>query len=268
MRLRIHDTLKKKLHSRRNLHRSYKFLKSFHSVPLSQAISIGKYATAWSVMTHSMLPLGRMMRTIDLVKDINLNGVPGDIVECGVWSGGSLGLMALADLPFLETRQYVGFDSFEGLPAPTSEDADVFKTYAKSRPVEEVVTESERATRTAIGACVGARVPEVESFLVDELGIPENRLELVPGWFADTLPRWAGPKRRVALLRIDGDWYQSTYDCLDNMYDLVEPGGIITIDDYGAFTGCRKAVEDFFQSRSISPDLQKIDSECIWFRVE
>lgn len=267
MPLGTYNMLRQKLHSDRNLHRSYKFLKSLPSVPLSQMTSVRKYATAWSVMTHSMLPLGRMMGTIDLVRDINSKNVKGDIVECGVWSGGGLGLMALADLPLSETRQYVGFDSFEGLPAPTAEDDEVFNTYAKSRSVEEVITDTEQATRTAIGACVGARVPEVEAFLVDELGIPKNRLDLVPGWFADTLPNWVGLKRSIALLRIDGDWYQSTYDALDNMYGLVQPGGIVTIDDYGAFTGCRKAVEDFFHARSISPDIHKIDSECIWFRV-
>lgn len=268
MQHRMYDIIKQKVHSHRNLHRSYKFLKSLPSVPLSQATSIKKYAIAWSVMTHSMLPLGRMLSTIELVRDINAKNINGDIVECGVWSGGSLGLMARADLPLSKTRKYVGFDSFEGLPAPTVEDAEVYTTYSEGRPVDELITDPQKATRTAIGACVGARVPEVEAFLINELGIPSDRVELVPGWFADTLPNWTREKRSIALLRIDGDWYQSTYDCLKNMYDLIEPGGIVTIDDYGAFSGCRKAVEDFFEEKSISPDLQKIDSECIWFRVE
>jgi len=267
-RMILRENIRRALHSQPNLHRMYKFIKSMRSIPMRKLFNLDMHQISWSVITHTMLPIGRMYATIGLVKDINRSGIGGDIVECGVWSGGGLGLMALSNERFDWPRRYVGFDSFEGLPAPTLEDADVFEKYSNNRPVHEIVSETDKAVRTAISACVGAKRPEVLRFLVEELCLPQDRVELVSGWFADTVPAWASSDRKIALLRIDGDWYESTLVCLEHLYELVEPGGIVTIDDYGAFSGCKRAVNEFLERRELGTPLRYIDNECVWFRVK
>lgn len=260
--------LRRGLHSVPTLHRAYKFSKSMSSVPRSKLLNFSDHKLVWFVITKSMLPVGRMLATIELVDRLNRGGVPGDIVECGVWSGGGLGLMALADIRAGGRRNYVGFDSFEGLPQPVPDDGDVYERFSAVRSAEKIVSNPGKASRTAIGACVGAKEAEVRGFLVGELGLPDDRVELHRGWFEDTVPRWAKDQREIAHLRLDGDLYRSTRVCLDHLFDLVSPGGIVSVDDYGDFPGCKRAVDEFRDERNIRSEIVHVDENCIWFSAE
>jgi predicted O-methyltransferase YrrM len=163
--------------------------------------------------------------------------IPGDIVECGTARGGSAALMGLTlkRLNASERKLWV-FDTFEGLPSPTADDPDfeIAKLYT--------------------GTCLGSIEDVSASF--DRLGI-SGQVELVKGLFQDTLPKARIGK--IAVLHIDGDWYDSVKTCLENLYDRVVEGGVIQIDDYGFWKGARKAVDEFFQSRSIIADLKHLD---------
>jgi hypothetical protein len=214
-----------------------------------------------------MLPIPRLFDAYEAIVALNREGVSGDVVECGVWNGGCVGLMALANLraPGSIRRKFHLFDSFEGLPQPSSYDVDVLAGFKSLHPELEVRDKSDAALQP-IGACVGQSQPEVEKFLVEKLKLNRDDLVFHTGWFQDTVPRVAQTISAISLLRIDGDWYESTKVCLDDLYSKVAPGGYIIIDDYGIFSGCRKATDEFLETKAIRPDIRYSDSECIFFR--
>ena len=90
-----------------------------------------------------------------------------------------------------------------------------------------------------------------------KIDYPSNNLRIIKGWFQDTLP--VNKPERIAVLRLDGDWYESTKVCLNELFDRVVNGGVIVIDDYGDWEGCKKAIDEFFEERKILPFLHHID---------
>lgn len=194
---------------------------------------------------------------------VNRERIPGDIVECGVWSGGALAFAALWDQRWPGSqRRYQGFDSFEGLPPPTPEDEEVCTRFnAISARRGRVITADLQAT----GVCVGDAAASVRQFFRD-VGVPVERTRFHVGWFQNTLPAAAEQIGDIAILRIDGDWYESTKVCLDTLYDRVPPGGYVIIDDYGAFPGCKRAVDEFREARGIDAELTWVDDHCVFFR--
>ena len=144
------------------------------------------------------------------------------------------------------------------------EDVDVLESFLDHHQSEELNHDS--TSLEAIGACVGSSKDIVEQFLVRRLGISADELHFHVGWFQDTVPRSATAIKEIALLRLDGDWYNSTKVCLEGLFDKVVKGGYVIIDDYGTFQGCRKAADDFFASRGIAPGIHSSDSDCVYFR--
>ena len=160
-------------------------------------------------------------------------------------------MMALAHLRERRpTRDLHLFDSFVGLPEPDARrDGAAAIRYAEGRGSGE---------NRAIGKCVGT-LAENQQLLQDRVGYPKERLFFHPGWFEDPLPALPADFGPIALLRLDSDWYASTKLCLETLFDRVSPGGIIVIDDYGYWEGCREAVDEFFRARKIRPYLHYID---------
>lgn len=164
-------------------------------------------------------------------------GVPGAIVECGVWRGGSLMAagLALKRLGVLD-RDLYGFDTFTGMTEPTEVDIDYEGNPAG--PIEPVDDpDLQRMNMRAVTAAV------------DRSGYPTERLTLVPGRVEDTLPAQA--PEAIALLRLDTDWYESTRHELEHLYPRLAKGGILIVDDYGQFQGARKAVTEYFASQPV-----------------
>ena len=128
------------------------------------------------------------------------------------------------------------FDTFAGLPEPTPDDPDY--------EIASLYT----------GTCVGSLEDVTDSF--QRLGIADRAM-FVKGLFQETLPD--ARVQQVAVLHIDGDWYESVKTCLDYLYDKVSPGGVIQIDDYGFWKGARKALHEFFDARAIAPKLDRLD---------
>jgi O-methyltransferase len=260
--------LKRWLKRSRAIHASYKWSKMATQVSLSEWMRLHRTASILRVLPNTMLPARRLFNAYDLVLAVEKEGLPGSIAECGVWSGGGIGLMALASRRAgNRSRRFHLFDSFEGLPQPSPEDQDVlaeFRTKHPDVPLDDAGTAS---ALQSIGACVGADAPAVRDFLTKGLKIEPSQLVFHIGWFQETVLAARDTIGPLAILRIDGDWYESTKVCLENLYDRVVDRGFIIVDDYGTFMGCRKAVDELASTRGINATrFVSVDDECIYFR--
>jgi Macrocin-O-methyltransferase (TylF) len=188
------------------------------------------------VRRHTMCSNARLRGLYDGVRYVVHHDIPGDLVECGCARGGSAALMALTLRQLGSRRGIWLFDTFAGLPAPTLDDPDY--------EIADLFT----------GDCVGT-VDEVRA-LFERLQVTDG-VQFVKGLFQETLP--ITPIGEIALLHIDGDWYDSVKTCLETLYDRVTPGGIIQFDDYGYWKGARKAVDEFLEKREIRAPLRKLD---------
>jgi Macrocin-O-methyltransferase (TylF) len=188
------------------------------------------------VRTRTMCSNARLRGLYRALHHVVSHEIAGDVVECGSAQGGSAALMALTLHQLRSQRKLWLFDTFEGLPAPSSEDPDF--------ELADLFT----------GTCIGT-VEEVRE-LFNRLGVAEN-VEFVKGLFQETLPVNRIP--RIAVLHIDGDWYESVKVCLECLYDKVVPNGVIQLDDYGYWKGARKAVDEFFEQRGIHVPLKRLD---------
>jgi hypothetical protein len=195
----------------------------------------------------------------NLCEYISLEDLQGDFVECGVWKGGSAGLMGLALKKFDpdKKRNLLLFDSFEGMPQPCLQDGDAAAQYSGGVNAGEL---------TSVHQCE-ASLEEVRHFLIDQLQLESARVIFHQGWFQETLPKLGQEPGKIVLLRLDGDWYESTKICLDTLYDRVVMGGVIILDDYYCWEGCKKATDEFLTKRSIVAQLKRIDVDsCYWIK--
>lgn len=190
-----------------------------------------------AVRPYTMASNARLRALHDAVKHVVSARIAGDIVECGSARGGSAALLALAlDAAGSERALWI-FDTFEGMPEPSANDPD------------------QKLARKYVGTCRGTL--EDVTALFRSLHILQ-RARMVKGLFQDTLKN--APVEQIALLHLDGDWYDSVMTCLQTLYDKVSTGGIVQIDDYGYWEGARKAIDDFFRQRGLPvPELRYID---------
>ena len=210
------------------------------------------------VQSYTMVGFERLMNAYDIVRRAEGKGLAGAIVECGVFKGGSAAVMTLAASP---QRRIWLFDSYAGLPEPTAEDGQKSVEYSGHR-----VREDDRGALEPIGECVGP-LDVVKELFFEKLAVDPSRVMIRQGWFQDTLPHSRYEIGTIAVLRLDGDWYDSTKVCLENLYDLVVPGGFVIIDDYGYWEGCRRAVDEFLAARGLNVTLVTVDDSGVWFEV-
>lgn len=189
-----------------------------------------RYHAVWSrYRSYTMVPESLYADNLRLASLVA--GVPGDVVECGVWRGGMIAGMAQV---LGTARRYWLFDSFEGLPPAQPIDGEAAIAYQKDTDsawyFDNCATEESFATRAM--SLSGA-----------------NRVEVVKGWFKDTVT--CAPVREIALLRLDGDWYESTMTCLEALYPKLVDRGVLIVDDYYTWDGCSRAVHDYFSRHSV-----------------
>jgi len=194
-------------------------------------------------MPYSLVGSSGLEATFDAALDVIQKKVPGCFVECGVAQGGCSALMGVVATRLNHARTMWLFDSFEGLPAPGQADYD-----SVHKSTGDHISPLDR------GSCLGAK-EEVENLLYEHFGLPRASVLLVKGWFQDTLPVYYRQLGNISLLRIDADWYESTKDCLEYLYDQVVPQGYVIVDDYGKCFGCKKAVDEFLHKRGLQPQL-------------
>ena len=184
---------------------------------------------------YSMVTVPLLFYYYDLVVKINNLCVPGDIVECGVWNGGSAVMMAVAAKNSGKARKVWLFDSFEGDPAPAEGDSD----FAIANFFE--------------GYCKGdvSKVKEI----FNKLEVDKDQICIIKGWFEDTFPKTE--INSISVLHIDSNWYSPIMICLDKFYDSVSPGGIIILNDYNRWQSCNDAINDFLAKKGV--DLKVVE---------
>jgi O-methyltransferase len=203
--------------------------------------------------TMTLPERGRMLW--DLCGDVFTRQVPGCLVECGVWRGGSAAIMGLAARHAGEQRLLHLFDSFEGLPQPDERDGTKAAAYSSGQA---------SGALTSIHQCE-AGLEEVQKALLGKIGLPANQLRFHRGWFQDTLPMVAPTLGPIAVLRLDGDWYESTAVCLKHLYPLLSPGGVLILDDYYCWEGCRKATDEYREAHGITAPIVRTDIEAVYW---
>lgn len=183
------------------------------------------------------------------IKYIVEAAIPGDIVECGVWRGGSAMLCALSLLEMGESsRNIVLYDTFAGMPAPTEKDRDFRGRAALPRWRSGV--------KGAGSDWCNASLDDVRANLL-QTGYPAEQLRFVQGKVEDTIPAFL--PEQIALLRLDTDWYESTYHEMAHLFPRLAVGGVLVLDDYGHWQGAREAVDKYLAEQGIHMLLSRID---------
>lgn len=182
------------------------------------------------------------------VEYVARNEIPGAIVECGVWRGGSVMAVALTLLRLgVSDRDLYLFDTFEGMTAPGAEDVKHTGEPAADLLADPVAGEEIKAA---------APLEDVRSTLLG-LGYPRERILFVQGPVEETLPG-AAPAE-IALLRLDTDWYASTKHELVHLYPRLSRGGVLIVDDYAYWLGARRAVDEYIEENDLPLLLNRID---------
>jgi hypothetical protein len=201
----------------------------------------------WPFIGYTMVGLRRLRNVRQAIETVVRERIAGDFVETGVWRGGSsIYARACLDHAGAADRKVWACDSFEGLPKPNvakyaaDEGYDLSQNEYLSVPLDKVKENFRR------------------------FGMLDG-VEFLVGWFRDSLPK--SPIGRIAVLRLDGDLYESTMDALSALYDRVAPGGFVIVDDYGSWPPCKAAVHDFLKSRHLSPQIVDIDGSGAYWRA-
>lgn len=208
------------------------------------------------VARFTMTGRPRTYALLDAVRRIVEGRVPGALVECGVWRGGSVlaMLLKLRELGVADRDVYL-YDTFEGMTAPTGADTSAYEPPALST-WRRAAAAGERAWSQLFDPGVFSEQQVRE--LLAASGYPMARLHFVRGPVESTLPGRA--PERIALLRLDTDWYESTRHELEHLYPRLAPGGVLIVDDYGHWDGCRRAVDEYFAQPGVAaPRLEPID---------
>lgn len=202
------------------------------------------------VKPYTMTSPERIFSLCEAVKYVQSNDIEGAIVECGVWKGGSM--MAVADTLLKggdRSRSLYLFDTFEGMSPPTDRDVDVAGVTAESllhrADKSEAASVWCHATLDTVKAALGST------------NYPEEKIHFIKGMVEQTIPEFIPEK--IALLRLDTDWYESTKHEMEYLFPRLVKGGVLIIDDYGHWQGARKAVDEYFEKNEVKILLNRID---------
>jgi O-methyltransferase len=200
----------------------------------------------WPSTAHTMIGLKRLDNLQHCIEQVITDKVPGDFIETGVWRGGSTIFMRGALEVYGERDRTVWVaDSFEGLPPPNpsmypADEGDLHHTLGFLQVSMEQVKQN-----------------------FDAYGLLDEQVRFLKGWFRDTLP--TAPIERLAILRLDGDMYESTMDALTSLYPKLSPGGFIIVDDY-VITSCAAAIADYRTEHGIEEPILPIDGTGVYWR--
>jgi hypothetical protein len=202
----------------------------------------------WPADAETMIGLVRLDNLQRCVEDVLRDGVPGDLIETGVWRGGATIFMRAVLAAYGDASRKVWVaDSFAGLPRPD--------------PARAPLDAGD--TLWAFSADLAVPLETVKANFA-RYGLLDDRVRFLAGWFKDTLP--GAPIERLAVMRLDGDMYESTMDALTALYPKLSRGGYVIVDDYGALETCRAAVHDFRARNGVEDPIRKIDWTGVYWR--
>lgn len=194
----------------------------------------------WPSVAHSMIGMRRMDNLQHCVEQVLSDGVPGDLIETGVWRGGACILMrAVLRAHGVTDRVVWAADSFRGMPVADEDSHPGDRELAAYRYNDVIAVD----------------LPTVRGNFA-RYGLLDDQVRFLPGWFHETLP--TAPIERLAVLRLDSDLYDSTVQTLDSLYPKLSAGGFVIVDDYH-IPVCRKAVHDWRERNAVHDEIEDID---------
>jgi len=202
------------------------------------------------VANNTMTSPERIYSLIEAIKYVEKNRIEGDIVECGVWKGGSM--MAVAETLALYknfTRNLYLYDTYEGMSEPTEHDKTFYGENAST-----LLDKDANKEKNLVWAY---STLETVKQGMQTTGYPEGNIKYVKGKVEDSIP--ATIPGKIAVLRLDTDWYESTLHELVHLYPLLVTGGVLILDDYGHWAGAKKAVDEYFAKHNTQILLNRID---------
>lgn len=204
-----------------------------------------------SVKLFTQTSSARIVSLIHSVEYVIKNNIPGSIVECGVWKGGSMmaTIKALQNFNQSDHELYL-FDTFEGMPKPTDVDISLDDYNANNEFSEQKISEQSSSWNKI-------SLLEVKKNVL-KLGYDEKKIHFIKGMVEQTIPKYS-PKE-ISILRLDTDWYESTKHELIHLFPRLSNGGVLIIDDYGFWKGSKKAVDEYFFENKIPFLLNRIDN--------
>jgi len=198
------------------------------------------HSTYLKYREFTMIPEASYVRNLSLVR--RFRHIPGSIVECGVWKGGMSA--GMAEVAGADRRCYL-FDSFQGCP--------------KVRQIDGIkAKEWQRNVNSPLYYNNSSADIEFSKSVMKRAGA--SRCSIIKGWFEETLPGFKA-EDGIAILRLDGDWYDSTMICLEHLFPQVNEGGVIIIDDYFTFEGCGRAVHDYLSRNQVARQIRQLDND-------
>jgi hypothetical protein len=218
--------------------------------PYGDADSAADVELLRRILPYTMTSSARVLGLVDAIRWICAAKIPGAVAECGVWRGGSMMAAALTLLEHGDdSRDLYLFDTYRGMTAPGEQDRD-----RRGRSAVTMFSRTRTGPNSSRWCAVGVR--QVRSNLAGT-GYPSSRLHFVEGPVEETIPAAAPPE--LALLRLDTDWYTSTRHELEHLWPRLAPGGICIIDDYGDWSGARRATDEFIADRGLTVLMHRLD---------
>ncbi len=208
--------------------------------------------TYLNVKPMTMTSPERIFAVCQAVEHVVANSIEGDFVECGVWRGGSSMAMArtLNDLGCNDRKLWL-YDTFQGMTDPTANDVDCF-----GNPADQLLNQDQSDRLASESIWCQASLNDVKQNLA-KVSYPSENFRLVVGKVEDTIPQQV--PESIAVLRLDTDWFESTWHELIHLYPRLKPGGVLIIDDYGHWQGCREAVDQYMAKFAPQLFLHRID---------
>lgn len=203
----------------------------------------------WPAHALTMIGMNRLTHIETCIRTLHAENIPGDVMETGVWRGGAGILMraVLRELQCTNRRVWLA-DSFCGMPVPDAETypADQGNTLFREKILQVPLDEVKQNFKS--------------------YDLLDDQVVFIEGWFSYTLPK--APVQQLALLRLDGDLYESTAVALEALYPKVAPGGFVIVDDYNAFPFCKQATDDYRKKQGITEPIIPVDRECVYWRKQ
>jgi O-methyltransferase len=204
----------------------------------------------WPLVGFTMTGRKRLDLLQSATEEILSDNIPGDFIETGVWRGGSAMLIKAILKAQNSDRIVWCADTFSGMPVPGIKDQEL---------AQDTSSLSDFSDRTYMAASLDSVKRNFLAF-----GLLDENVKFLPGLFKNTLP--SAPIDRLAMLRMDGDLYESTMDSIAALYPKLSPGAYVIVDDYGAWPACRKAIDEFREAHQITNKMTAIDNTGIFWR--
>jgi ubiquinone/menaquinone biosynthesis C-methylase UbiE len=226
-------------------------LEAHYSQPVPKIYNYSEFNDLYKqIQPYTMVSEKRIFSLFVLTRHICMNDFPGNFVECGVAAGGTSALIASIIKKYSKQKRFLyAFDSFEGMLEPTNE--DVMNNGATAQSVG-----------WGTGTCAASKQNVVD--MCKQMDLADIIIP-VKGYFKDTLPQKRNEIGSIAFLHLDGDWYESTKSILTNLYDNIITGGVLQVDDYGHWAGCKKAIHEFESQNNLKFVINNIDGSGVWF---